>query len=139
MSQIKLYGLLLSLFWVLSSPLTAHSVIVPLTSTSEDGVLDLLEGAGKDAILECVEGSYLPLRLFIRGDILQVEEGAPLVMLRVQQTFYIKVEEESFFFSKDAVDWLPLLDFVTGFASLGLGTEDGHSVAEAGVELYLNN
>lgn len=121
------------------APVLGQTVIVPIATVSQETLQDLMEGDSEDMVLECAEGSTLPLKLFISGDVIETDEDSPLVSLRVLQTFYIKVQDSGFLFSRDGRDWLSLLEFVTGTASLGLGMDASQPVAQAGMDLYLKD
>ncbi len=99
--------------------------------------IDLEEIELSDVVVECAAGSSIPLRPFIRGEIVHLDsDGFDDLLLTVLETFYLKFDEEEILFSWEAQQWKRFSEFFTGNATLSLSSQDDQMVIELGAELH---
>lgn len=141
-----LIGIGASLFLASLSLLAVDSVNLSYTWISDRIVkieeVDQLFSQGKllnNVILECTEGSLLPLKISIKGDLLSLDsEDKNPMTLKILKTFYIRCDEkEQFFFSTDLQEWKEFSEFSTGMLNALLKSENG--VPTASLDLQLNH
>lgn len=96
----------------------------------------ITSGECPDVAIEFTKNSVIPLNIFLRGDLLSLMENKQQAIAQVQvnQTFYVRCVENEFVFSFNLAEWKPLLEFVTGTASVMLGTENGQVFVTVGAE-----
>ena len=85
-------------------------------------------------ILECAQGTELPLKMTIRGDVLTLEPN--LFTLKLLKTFYIKSGKGPLLFSSDMKDWKEFSEFFLGKAAASLDFQN--QLAQVNLELELN-
>lgn len=121
----------------------------PLLGATRDQILNLKElnqkeiegfsqGKLNDHILECSEGTYLPLKMVLTGEFLAVESAAETPLyLKILKTCYIRCEEkENFLFSTDLEEWKEFSEFFTGRVNVSVKAQKDGTIA--GLELELN-
>jgi len=109
--------------------------VIALRELTKEMVEDFFTGKTPQAILECTEGSNLPLYLSLKGEFLALEGEAPSIKIRVLKTCFIKCQKESFFFSSDLENWKEFDEFFTGEVGVCLNIEDETPVARLNIDL----
>ena len=92
-------------------------------------------------IIECPEGTQLPIGLDIFGDIMElVDDGQEdPITIRLLKTMYIKINrvENSFMVSSDMEHWQPAYRFCVGSLGLSFGlSHDGKMQGMVTAQLY---
>jgi hypothetical protein len=82
---------------------------------------ELLNGKLPHLILECSEGTTLPLNILLSGQYLELESTElPPYTLKIVKTCYLKFIEEDVVFSSDLKEWKNFQQFFTGTIGLSL-------------------
>lgn len=93
-----------------------------------------------DRIFEFKEGSLYPLEFFLKGSVLELEiDKDPKIFLRALSTFYVKIEDESLYFSLDLQEWKEFSDLFTGNVFVGIQDMDFPSQLKIGGEINIKN
>lgn len=108
--------------------------IMTLTELTQDSIEDFFAGA-PNLVLECTEGTTLPFNLYIRGGVLALDSGCTSSAIRVLQTCYIKVVDDTFFFSRDLYRWSNFQEYFTGMMSINLDVMEGEAAVSLSIEL----
>jgi len=120
----------------LGSEETGANQIISLLEINERTVRDFSEGKMGGYILECPEGTHLPLEMILSGEFLALESHER-THLKILKTCYIQCKErENFLFSTDLKKWETFSDFFIGKLKVSLNVQNDELVAE--VELELN-
>jgi hypothetical protein len=112
--------------------------ILNLEELNQKEIEGFSQGKLGEHILECSEGTYLPMNIILSGEFLALESAntAPLY-LKVLKTCYIRCEEkENFLFSTDLQEWKEFSEFFTGRVNVSVKAEKDGTIA--GLELELN-
>jgi len=112
--------------------------IIKIEELNQQKIDRFSQGKLGDHILECSEGTCLPLKMDLKGEFLALESSnaAPLY-LKLLKTCYIRCEEkENFLFSTDLQNWKEFSEFFTGHMRVSL--QAGGDEIIAGLELDLN-
>lgn len=90
-------------------------------------------------VMEFNEGTLVPMQFFLHGDWISFANDAQQHSMQVQvnRTFYIRLCESELSFSLNLTDWKPLLEFITGTASLMIGMDGEKGVITLGAEANL--
>lgn len=114
--------------------------VLHIEDINQETLQTFLQGKLTDFVLECPEGTKLPLYFSLKGDIMASEEQetTPL-FITFSRTFYIRCEKDQWLFSVDGNEWKGLLDFFTGTISFGLDACQGFPKASFGVEANVRN
>ncbi|MFI5343019.1 MAG: hypothetical protein ACHQUC_02235 [Chlamydiales bacterium] len=111
--------------------------VIKLTDLSQELLQDYFSGKCEDIVLECSEGTSLPLNLTMRGDFVLMEGGEQtLQTIRILNTCYIKCSGEEFLFSVDLETWKEFFDFFTG--SFGIEIHLQENGVQIGCNVELN-
>lgn len=89
-----------------------------------------------DVVVECREGTELPLVFKLNSDLFTME-GVPQkkITLRVDKTFYIRHVAGAFLFSWDEVSWCGFSNFFKGTSDIDFNID--HNGPEVSVEFLL--
>ena len=91
--------------------------IIRLSDLNERMIQDFVQGnMGDFFIVECTEGTYLPLQLNVSGEFLNLlpETSSP-IYIKVMKTCYIRSDSEmNFLFSADLQNWKNFSEFFKG-------------------------
>lgn len=111
----------------LSASDVTGSYIIRITDVTEDMIGAFLSGAVHNVVVEFPENTFIPIKQILRGNLLQLvpEEREP-VYLKVQRTFYLKVDDQDILLSTDLHTWKPLLDAIGGEISVSIESSHGH-------------
>lgn len=109
--------------------------VINLTTLTPENLKDFLAETSTPFIVECPEGSMIPINIYIKGDFLD-QESAPTLNLKIRKTCYIKNFQSSLLFSLDKANWRDFQEFFTG--SLGVFLSHTSECAEWGLSLELN-
>lgn len=111
--------------------------VISLSELNRETVEDFWQGKIGNIVLECPEGTCLPVKMAVKGEFLALESPvAPSLYLKVLKTCYIRcVEREHFVFSEDLQNWKEPSEFFTGRFSVSVGVQDGQPMAELELEL----
>ncbi|HSX03312.1 MAG TPA: hypothetical protein VLG76_01135 [Rhabdochlamydiaceae bacterium] len=110
--------------------------VVPLSEVSGETFTAFLKGDLNKTILECAENTYLPFKITVKGDFLDLT-SVSLAGIKVIKTCYARCEKENeVLFSTDLVTWKSFSDFFTGKIESTVKVEDETLVT--GLEIELN-
>lgn len=90
----------------------------------------------KNVILECPQGSELPFKMTIRGDMLSLEPN--LLTLKLLKPCYIKSGMGSLKFSSDLKKWEDFSEFFTGKTAASLDFQNQETQINLELELNLH-
>ena len=95
--------------------------IINIKNINEEMVNAFMEGEVENVILEFTEGTLLPFSTSLTGNIINIlpKEREP-IYFSIQETFYLGITSENFYFSSDLVNWEETLNFFTGDIGLQL-------------------
>jgi hypothetical protein len=125
---------LICMFAMLLGSQMAAVEIVKLSDLKQEMVEKFAEGKRDDLIVECKEGTSLPLKIDLKGQCLALE-SAPL-NLKVLKSCYIRCQgDKEFLFSSDLLTWKNFGDFFTGELKLSVGPEAEGVLARLQLEL----
>lgn len=113
----------------------APYLVINLTTLTPENLKDFLAETNTPFILECSEGSMIPINIYIKGDFLD-QESASTLNLKIRKTCYIKNFQSSLLFSLDKANWRDFQEFFTG--SLGVFLNPTPECAELGLSFELN-
>jgi hypothetical protein len=120
---------------VASSPIEKNWQTISLSNLKDGDVENFCHGKLKDSIIECSEGSFIPLKLTVKGEYLSLSNDSS--DLKVMKTCYVRCEEMGkFLFSSDLEEWKEFGEFFTG--SINVAIEQHDEVAMIGLEVELN-
>ena len=98
---------------------------------------EIMEGKHPFTSIEFKKDDQLPLSLFLKGDFVELFEQTEIPLyVNVKQDIYFRRDGDSMLFSLNNTDWKPLLDFITGTASVGLSVDEGSVNVKLGAEAY---
>ncbi len=96
---------------------------------------EIMQGHRPEIAVEFSAKTKLPINFFLKGDLLMLEEGEENARtIEVKQTFYARSIGQELILSLNLVDWKPLLEFITGTASVALTIQDGQPSIVVGAE-----
>jgi len=84
-------------------------------------------------VLVCPEGTVLPLRFFLNGELLELEAGDhPADLIKIKRTFYLRWQGEELHISFDASSWKTWNEMLTGTLSFSINVEDNGPLLQLG-------
>jgi hypothetical protein len=87
-----------------------------------------------NTIIECAQGTELPVKMTIQGDMLSLEPN--LFTIKLLKTCYIKSGKGPLLFSSDLKKWQKFADYFVGKTAASLNFQD--QFAQINLELELN-
>jgi hypothetical protein len=112
---------------------------INLNEITENDFNEIMTGERPDWAIEFSAQTRLPLGFFLKGDLLQLEQSeSGQGTLVVQQTFYIRGDEEDAVFSTNLKDWRLLEDFITGKEAISIHHFDGKPSIAIDIEADLS-
>ncbi|MBN9376836.1 MAG: hypothetical protein J0H93_00520 [Chlamydiales bacterium] len=111
------------------------NLLINLTTLTPENLKDFLAERNTPFILECPEGSIIPINIYIKGDFLD-QESTTTLNLKIRKTCYIKHFHSTLIFSLDKINWRDFQEFFTG--SIGVLLNHTRDCAELGLSLELN-
>ncbi len=111
--------------------------VITLNEVSQTAVEQMMSGDYPNIILECAEGTVLPITFAFKSDFLSLETSsqAPL-SLRILKSCYMKNDHGVFMFSDEGVHWKDFFDYFTGSFGLYLLAENQVPFINIDAELY---
>lgn len=123
--------------WAAAGDVASDFQVVSLCDVTADELNQMVDGLLSDVVIEFPAQAQLPLRFFLRGDLVNfAEEPRDLGFVLVAQTFYLRSIQGKLFLSADLTNWTPFLEFIRGNLSIGFNKQ-GDSVF-FGLEIELN-
>lgn len=108
---------------------------INLKSLTPENLKEFLAETHTPFILECAEGSIVPVNIHIKGDFLD-QESIPTLYLKIMKTCYMKRSSSALLFSLDKTHWREFQEFFTG--SLGVALSQISECADFSLSLELN-
>lgn len=109
--------------------------VVQLNSLNDNDLKEIMEGRHPELAVELSAYTYLPVSFYLKGDLINlVENDEKWGNIEIKQTFYARCIGEGLILSSNLTDWKPLLDFITGNASVALNIQDGQPSIVVGSE-----
>ena len=110
--------------------------IVRVEDLNQQEIEGFSQGRLGDHILECHEGTFLPLKMDLKGEFLSLQSTAAPLYLKIMKTCYIRCEEkEHFLFSTDLQSWKDFSEFFTGRVGVSVKAEKDGVIAGLEIEL----
>lgn len=111
-----------------------------LSDISKDEVQQLLNEPHAHDVLVCPEGTRLPVRFSLKGDLIELDasnEGA--YHLIVKQTFYLRIANEQVLISLDGTQWKAWDALLTGMVSATLTHAQNSPLLELSGEAHFRS
>lgn len=115
--------------------------VINVFDLNEKNFVEVLQGNYPDVAIEFSANSVLPIRFFLKGDLISLaenEEHLP-VHLEVRKTFYVRCMQDDLFFSSNLSDWKPFVDFATGSLSFAFCFQKEQTSILMGAETNLRS
>ncbi|MCB1134708.1 MAG: hypothetical protein KDK78_00445 [Chlamydiia bacterium] len=122
-------------FASVSSAFASHTAI-SLTDMSDEMFAEFLSGTCSDVILECKEGTVLPIQFDFKGDFIAIQQGDAPASVVVLKSCYVKCAEGDFFFSTDLDEWKDFEAFFTGRLGFSMKVENSLPSLACDLDLY---
>lgn len=95
----------------------------------------MMQGHCPEIAIEFSAQTVLPISFFLKGDLVNfIESEAKFGWIETKQTFYARCVKEELFLSTNLTDWKPVLEFITGHASIAISIQDGKPTIVVGAE-----
>jgi hypothetical protein len=108
-----------------------------LPQLSQEEIQHCLENLSS-SILVCPEGTSLPLALFLKGDLVEIEPNIdPKYQLKIKQTFYLCYQNDQILISLNGSNWKTWQKMLAGLISLTIGVDERGPGLKLDVETYL--
>ncbi|MBA3722368.1 MAG: hypothetical protein H0W88_08195 [Parachlamydiaceae bacterium] len=132
----------LTVFASLGNPLSTsgESVkVVNVLDISESDLNKLKDGEMGNVAVEFSKGTQMPIKFFLSGELIKllVDEKTPSKLIEIKTTFYVRFVNDGLIFSTNLSEWKPFMEFITGNASVEIGTQNGKRVITSGAEINL--
>ncbi|MGB7128764.1 MAG: hypothetical protein WBD50_06740 [Candidatus Rhabdochlamydia sp.] len=109
--------------------------IVNLCDLTENDLGEIIQGLHPDKIIEFLANTTLPISCYLKGDLIHLSQNEEKWgTIEIKQTFYARCTGKELLFSSDLTQWKPLLEFITGKASVTLNIQDGQTSLVIGTE-----
>lgn len=114
---------------------TEDMKIVNFCDLTENDLEEVVQGLHPDKIIEFSADTTLPINGYLKGDLIHlVENEEKWGAIEIRQTFYARYTDKELLFSSDLTEWKPLLEFITGEASIILSIQDGQTSLVIGAQ-----
>lgn len=111
--------------------------VFDLSQVSQEEVQQFFEHPSS-FILFCPEGLSLPLNLFLKGDLIELEGDRQSTMTLVtKHPFYLHFQDDQILLSLNGIEWKTWQDFFTGILSLSIDAQSNSPYLHLGAEMYL--
>ncbi|MGA8164020.1 MAG: hypothetical protein WB791_03225 [Waddliaceae bacterium] len=116
----------------------APAETINIRQADPDTLNQIMEGTHPDVSLEISEGDQIPLCLFLRGDFVElIDSSESAVFVKFKKNLYLRNVDGVCVCSIDNREWKPIMEWITGTASVELGVENpGEPVVTLGAELF---
>ncbi len=131
---------LLSSLLTLATPLLADFDdydIISLEDVCDDIGKAFFSGSMPLLVIECPEGTILPLRISIKGDCVSIEDDN-LLFMKILHPCYVRYEHNDLLFSTDLLNWTTTSAFFSGDMHIFLGMVDDFPEVELRFDLNHN-
>lgn len=109
--------------------------VVNFCDLTENDLEEIIQGLHPNKIIEFLANTMLPINRYLKGALIHlVENQEKWGTVEINQTFYARYTENELLFSSDLTEWKPLLEFVTGEASINLSIQDGKTSLVIGAQ-----
>lgn len=102
--------------------------VISVYDLTDQLLKEIMKGEHPEIAVEFSAHSFLPISFFLKGDVATfIENDRNCQYIEIKQTFYGRcIKKDEPFFSSNLKDWKPLLEFITGNASVALSIQDGN-------------
>jgi len=115
--------------------LSQNLKVVNVCNLTDYDLNEIMQGHRPDVAVEFSAHTALPISFFLKGDLVNlVENQGNFGQIEVKQTFYARNVQETLLLSSNLTDWKPLLEFITGNASISLSIQDDRPSIVFGAE-----
>jgi hypothetical protein len=104
---------------------TENLKVMSLSEISEQVLNEIMQGEHPDLAVQFSKGTQLPINFFLIGDLVNLtEDQINFGRIEIQQTFYARYAGGELILSVNLKKWKPLLEFITGNASVVLSIQN---------------
>ncbi|MBM3207667.1 MAG: hypothetical protein FJZ57_03565 [Chlamydiae bacterium] len=115
----------------------SQNKIISMSELNNRLMESFCNGEIKDVIVECLQGTSIPLKVIVKGQFLALEStSGSSFYFKVLKTCYVRCEEkENYLFSSDLQTWKSFSDFFTGELKVSVEVEKGEPIVGLQLEL----
>ena len=125
---------------LLKMPEWSQNKIISISELDDGFMEHFSKGEINDVIVECLQGTSIPLQVIVKGQFLSLEStSGSSLYFKVLKTCYVRCEKKNnFLFSSDLQTWKGFSDFFTGELKVSVEVENGEPILGLQLELDLH-